>query len=204
MDEKGFMMGVALPCKVICRMGTRAVRLTPDESCERVTVIEAVSGDGRVLRPMIINKGQAHYMGWYAKLKKSRFGHFWVSKKGWSREMLGLRWLKEVFDSETREREVFLKLILDKVLVLLMLLTSAAGGYRLLILNGHMSPYNSEFFDYYLNVKIIPFCLPAHSTHLLQPLDVGLFSPLQRYYSNGLDDLMRKGHAGINKLEFLP
>jgi len=55
MDKKGFMMGVALRCKVICKKGPRAGKLTQDGSREWVTVIEAVSGDGRVLRPMIIN-----------------------------------------------------------------------------------------------------------------------------------------------------
>ena len=57
MDEKDFMMGVALRCKVICRKGPRAVRLTHDGSRDWVTVIEAVWGDGHVIRPMIINKG---------------------------------------------------------------------------------------------------------------------------------------------------
>ncbi|PWW72531.1 hypothetical protein C7212DRAFT_61700, partial [Tuber magnatum] len=57
-----------------------------------------------------------------------------------------------------------------------------------------------RFFDYCLNVKIIPFCLPAHSTHLLQPLDVRLFSPLQRHYGNGLDEFVRNCHAETNYL----
>ena len=74
----------------------------------------------------------------------------------------------------------------------------------MLILDGNVSHFNWEFFDYCLNAKIIPLCLPAHSTHLVQPLDVGLFSPLQRHYSNGLDEFIRKGHAGMNKGEFLP
>jgi len=104
MDEKGFMMGVALRCKVICRENRQSTTLTQDGSREWVTVIETVSGDGRVLRPMIINKGKAHYMGWYAKLKKQDLATFRVSEKGWSNEPLGLRWLKEVFDVETRER----------------------------------------------------------------------------------------------------
>jgi len=46
MDEKGFMMGVALRCKVICKKGPRWVKKTQDGSQEWVTVIEAVSGDG--------------------------------------------------------------------------------------------------------------------------------------------------------------
>ena len=57
------MMGVALRCKVICKKDPREGKLTQDGSREWVTVIEAVSGDGRVLWPMIINKGKAHYMG---------------------------------------------------------------------------------------------------------------------------------------------
>jgi len=104
MDEKGFMMGVALRCKVICRKNRRSTTLTQDGSREWVTVIKTVSGDGRVLRPMIINKGKAHYMGWYAKSKKQDLATFGVSEKGWSNEALGLCWLKEVFDVETRER----------------------------------------------------------------------------------------------------
>jgi len=81
----------------------------------------------------------------------------------------------------------------------------ADGKYRLLILDGHTSHFNWAFFEFCLNNKIIPFCLPAHSTHLLQPLDVGLFGPLQRYYSNGLDTWMRKGIQGnFTKADFLP
>jgi len=57
MDEKGFMIGVALRCKVICKRGRRSPKLTQDGIREWVTVVETVSGDGRVLRPMIINKG---------------------------------------------------------------------------------------------------------------------------------------------------
>lgn len=62
-----------------------------------------------------------------------------------------------------------------------------------------------EFFDYCLNNRIVPFCLPPHSTHLLQPLDVGLFSPLQKHYSNVLDESMEDsgGDTGINKGTFL-
>ena len=103
-DEKGFMMGKALRCKVICRRRRRTPQMIHDGSREWVTVVETVSRDQRVLRPFIINKGVAHYMGWYAGLKKEDLATFGVSEKGWSNEKLGLRWLKEVFDSETKER----------------------------------------------------------------------------------------------------
>ena len=41
-----------------------------DRSQEWVTVIEAVSAAGVVLPPILINKGQAHYMSFYADLPK--------------------------------------------------------------------------------------------------------------------------------------
>jgi len=62
MDEKGFMIGVALRWKVICRKSLGAGRLTHDRSREWIIVMQAVWGDGRGLWPMIINKGPTHYM----------------------------------------------------------------------------------------------------------------------------------------------
>jgi hypothetical protein len=51
------------------------------------------------------------------------------------------------------------------------------------------SHFNWEFFDFYLKNNFYPICLPVHSTHLLQPLDVGLFGPLQRAYTTELEAL---------------
>jgi hypothetical protein len=57
----------------------------------------------------------------------------------------------------------------------------------LLIVDGHSSHVNLAFLEMYNKLRIIVHILPAHSTHKLQPLDVGLFSPLATYYSNGLN-----------------
>jgi hypothetical protein len=86
----------------------------------------------------------------------------------------------------------------------MLILNTAAGHTRLLIMNGHTSHVAWEFFDYCLSNDIIPLCLPAHSTHLLQPLDVGLFGPLQRDYSTILDDWLESHGYGIHKGIFYP
>jgi len=96
-------MGVALQCKVICKREKQSSKLTQDGILEWVTVVETVSGDGEVLRPMIINKGTAHDMGWYAELKKKDMASFGISEKGWNTEKTGLIWLKEISDMETKE-----------------------------------------------------------------------------------------------------
>ena len=84
-----------------------------------------------------------------------------------------------------------------------MVYNRAQGKYQLLLLDGHTSHLTWEFFDFCLSHRVIPLCFPSHSTHLLQPLDVGLFGPLQHYYSAGLDEWIAKGEEGMNKGEFL-
>jgi hypothetical protein len=51
--------------------------------------------------------------------------------------------------------------------------------------------------------KTISIGLPAHTTHILQPADVGLFSPLQTYYGQYVDRISRYQHAYIDKSCFL-
>jgi len=45
--------------------------------------------------------------------------------------------------------------------------------------------------------------MPAHSSHILQPLDVGCFSPLKVSYGKQVESQMRLGINHINKEEFL-
>lgn len=58
---------------------------------------------------------------------------------------------------------------------------------RLLLMDGHRSHLEPEFLQWCLEHQIYPLVLPAHSSHILQPLDVGLFSPLSHAYSRELD-----------------
>ena len=46
--------------------------------------------------------------------------------------------------------------------------------------------------------------MPPHSSHLLQPLDVGCFSPLKRAYGDEISSLTRDHINHINKITFLP
>jgi hypothetical protein len=45
--------------------------------------------------------------------------------------------------------------------------------------------------------------MPAYSSHLLQPLDVGCFAVLKRAYSRFVSDLARRGYNHIDKFDFL-
>jgi hypothetical protein len=73
-----------------------------------------------------------------------------------------------------------------------------------LIVDGHSSHINMEFISLCDQLRILLLILPPHSTHRLQPLDVSLFAPLARYYTNGLNNLMFEslGIVSISKRSF--
>ncbi len=133
---------------------------------------------------MVIFKGKVHLSTWY---KDAAIPPDWViavSENGWTNNKLGLTWLRDVFDKHTSQRTV--------------------GKYRLLILDGHGSHATPEFDKFCSDRSIITLCMPAHSSHLLQPLDVGCFSTLKRSYRRLVREYIRLGVNYIDKTEFLP
>ena len=60
-----------------------------------------------------------------------------------------------------------------------------------------------EFMEFCDQIKILPLCLPPHSTHLLQPLDVGGFGPLSKAYKQLVSSRSRYGAVNVSKVEFL-
>jgi hypothetical protein len=56
--------------------------------------------------------------------------------------------------------------------------------YHLLILNGHNSHCTYPFIKIYAEHCIIIICLPSHTTHTLQPCNIGVFSPLARAWKS--------------------
>jgi len=70
-------------------------------------------------------------------------------------------------------------------------------------MDGYISHLSLDFIQYYKDVKIVPFYLPPHSTHHLQPLDRCLFSILKKAYSNKVDEYILKGITGITRAYFL-
>jgi len=49
----------------------------------------------------------------------------------------------------------------------------------------------------------VPLYLPPHLTHILQPLDIGIFGPLLQAYKKRLNDTALYGALAILKQEFL-
>ena len=183
-DEAGFQMGVIGTMKVVTGAERRArPDLIQPGNREWVTLIQSVCAAGYATPPFIIYKGCVHISAWYEEASIPRNWKLSVSENGWTNNALGLEWLKH-FDAHTKARQV--------------------GVYRLLILDGHESHLNQDFKDYCLENKILTLCMPSHSSHILQPLDVVCFSPLKRKYSQRVRDLARRRVFHINKEGFLP
>jgi hypothetical protein len=183
-DETSFQMGVIATAKVITgseRQG-RPAKTQPGNR-EWVTVIEAVNTRGFALPPLVILEAVMHQAAWHKDGLLPLDWTIGVSENGWTTNELGLTWLTDVFDKHTKARTV--------------------GKYRLLILNGHNSHATPEFDLYCSNHSIIILCMLAHSSHLLQPLDVSCFSVLKRSYGQYVEQLMRLGIQHIDKQEFL-
>ena len=52
----------------------------------------------------------------------------------------------------------------------------------LLLLDGHASHMSIEAIELARSNQVHILCIPAHTTHLLQPLDVGIFKSLKSNY----------------------
>ncbi|CBF76571.1 hypothetical protein AN4877.2 [Aspergillus nidulans FGSC A4] len=148
---------------------------------EWVTAIESISASGWALPPTLIFKGKQYNQAWFTGLPPD--WRFEISTNGWTTNEISLRWLQKQFIPSTEHR--------------------TRGRYQLLVLDGHGSHLTPEFDQICTDHNIIPLCMPAHSSHLLQPLDIGCFAVLKRSYASLVDQKMRLGISHIDKLDFL-
>jgi predicted HTH domain antitoxin len=183
-DETGFAIGLIATTKVVTRANMPGKpHLIQPGNREWVTTIECVNTTGWVLPSCIIFKGKVHIEGWYQDHTLPPDWRIEVSQNGWTTDEIGLRWLQKVFIPATTSRTV--------------------GRYRLLILDGHGSHLTPGFDKACKDNDIIAICMPPHSSHLLQPLDVGCFGPLKCAYGGLVEQKMRLGYNHIDKFDFL-
>jgi len=184
MDEKGFLLGlIQRSVRVVVNSSDKTAFLRQPGQRETITVIETVGVFGQNVPPMIIMKGEKHLYGWYY----GEMPDHWttaISPNGWTDGYLALQWLERNFKPHTRP-------------------TGGEDEYRLLIFDGHESHLTYDFIEYAYAHRIKCLCLPAHSTHLLQPLDVVIFGRLAAEYSTVLDNASRRGITGVDKELFM-
>ena len=91
-----------------------------------------------------------------------------TSENGWTSDSLCEQWFEKSFIPQAKAR-------------------NTSGKPILLIFDGHRSHITNNMIELAVKNKIELFCLPPHTTHKLQPLDVGVFGPLQREWAKQCD-----------------
>jgi hypothetical protein len=184
-DETGFAMGLCSTSKVITAVErSERPRRVIQGNREWVTIVECVSSKGIYIPPLIILKAKEHQAAWYQESALFNKGYAIArSQNGWTTDEIGLHWLKEIFEPQSK--------------------CYSTGAKRLLILDGHGSHLTADFDAFCKEHAIICLCMPPHTSHLLQPLDVGVFGPLKRAYGKLVEEMMVAGNNHIDKEDFL-
>ena len=145
--------------------------------CEMVTAVECISGDGRALLPLIIWPASIHRSNW--RTRPTPGWQLGCSENGYNTSRINIKWLMQVFDPQTKDR--------------------AKGRPRVLINDGFASHKTLEVLKFYFENNIILCRLPSHTSHKLQPCDVGVFSPLKTAYRDEVERFCRGGFETVSK-----
>jgi hypothetical protein len=183
MDEKGVMLGIISKTKVIVSRHEKKQYMTEPGNREWVSLIECIplKPSCQRPRPWFIFKGKQHQKQWFSAYKDA---HIALSDKGWTDNELGYEWISRCYEPQTRPDN--------------------ENEWRMLIVDGHASHVTTKAIKFCLNHKIVLLCLPPHTTHILQPLDVGIFAALAALYKKGVRERSRfLINYSIDKVDFL-
>jgi hypothetical protein len=179
-DEIGIMLSMLNSVKVLVgKDDTQAYRGARVKRT-MVTAVECISADSRCLDPMIIWPAKTHRAnwttfptpGWVYAFSNTRFTDSYIS----------LQWIKLVFDPQTKQQ--------------------ANRKLRMLIWDGFGTHETLEILEFCFENNIILCRLPSHTSHKLQPCDVGVFGPLKTAYREQVERMERGGVNTVGKQHF--
>ena len=176
-DESGFPLSWT-PKTILTRRGQKSPQaLLAGSGRENITVQMCVSASGQILPPYVVYKGER-------LMSDTTYGgplgsKYTVSQNGWMVEHTFLDWMRSLFiPSIPNERPV------------------------LLILDGHSShvSYDIRLLAVEHNIHLLK--LPPHTTHGLQPLDIGVINHIKRVWQGIVGDFTRRERRVISKRDF--
>ena len=101
-----------------------------------------------------------------------------MSNNGWTDDFLCTQWFKESFISQSAVQ-------------------NTSGEQILLIYDGYGFHTTDEMQKLAEENNIELFCLPPHTMHRTQPLDVGVFGPLQWRWQECCDKVLEETNEEI-------
>ena len=160
-------------CRVIGKLGRRKVySLSSGERGKTHTILSCVSASGYSLPPMMVypRKRAVHDNCKEGCISNTLFKS---SSNGWINTDLFLDWYKFFKDNIPPIRPV------------------------LLIMDGHGSHISIELIELARLDGIYLLCLPAHTTHILQPLDIGVFKSFKANFSKTCSKYMSTNRGRV-------
>ena len=109
--------------------------------------------------------------------------HYYTSKNAWTSNEIVFNWLTRIFIPETARDPL---------------------KPRILILDGHKSHTSVEFQYKCFKHNVYINYLPPHISHILQPLDLGVFASVKGQYRAGIQDIAFVNDAdNVKKKHFI-
>ena len=171
-DETGVTI-VFKPNKVIAELGKRNVyAISAAERGKTHTILSCVSATGFMVSPMMIYPRKTCVPD---KLKEGAFPNnlFKTSESGWINSELFVEWFAFFLKSIPPTRPV------------------------LLVQDGHSSHVSIELIEMARENNVCLLCLPAHTSHILQPLDVGVFKSFKSSFNKACGNYMKQNPGRV-------
>ena len=145
-----------------------------------------VSASGVKLPPMIVFEDAHVQTTWRPTIPKDSPNYLWIyaNKSGWMDSGTFYKWFEE-WESKTRSYD-----------------DDGELEPRLLIYDGHLSHVWYGTIELARNQKVSIIKLPAHTTDLLQPLDVSVFKSLKNHWFDMLFLRLKTTRTHLSKAEF--
>ena len=173
MDESG----MPLDHKQLKRIGQKGMKKVHGRASgnkSQITILACANAAGTSLPPMVIFKGERFNHDWTrGEVPDTLYG---MSPQGWIDQELFALWLHKHFISNIPPAR--------------------------LLLDGHSSHYTPEGVKLAAEEGIIMFCLPPHTTHVAQPLDVSFFGPLKKNWSKVCQFMSENPGKVVTKFNF--
>jgi len=169
-DESGMAMD-KMTSKVIVQRKSKQAYSESKGNRDHITVHVCVSAAGQPLPPFIIFE-KAYPFGPYSRSGPDN-ACYACSPNGYMDTELFKLWITKQFIPETAHVRKPILLILD----------------------GHGSHMDIDMIDILVENDIHLYCLPPHTTNILQPLDLAVFRPLKTRFSN-ITDMVKLASLG--------
>ncbi|XP_011863938.1 PREDICTED: uncharacterized protein LOC105559902 [Vollenhovia emeryi] len=157
LDESAFFL-VPRGDLVLARRGAQTVyKVVNGDEKENLTTLFTISGDGRLLPPMVLY--------WYQRIPERIM------------ERLPPDWIVGTTDSGWMTESMFFKYVTQKFYP--WLLENLIEFPVVLFIDGHASHISVRLAEFCKQYKIELVALYPNATHILQPLDVAVFHPLK-------------------------